>query len=78
MSEGRGQQLRTVVAVNVRRVRRQRKMSQEALAAAANLHRTYVGSIERAERNVSLDSLVALAEGLGIEPWELLHPGDAR
>ncbi|ASD28326.1 helix-turn-helix domain-containing protein [Brevundimonas diminuta] len=72
MSEGRGQQLRTIVAVNVRRFRRQRKMSQEALAAAANLHRTYVGSVERSERNLSIDSIGALADGLGVEAWCLL------
>lgn len=74
----RGKGLRTTVAQNLKRFRRERGLSQEGLAAAANLHRTYVGSIERAERNVSLDSLMALAEGLSIEPWELLYPGPQR
>lgn len=50
-------------------------MSQEALAAAAGLHRTYVGSIERSERNISLDSLCALAHGLSTEVWRLLYAG---
>lgn len=66
--------LRGVLAQNVRKLRRELGMSQEGLAAAAGLHRTYVGSIERSERNVSLDSLCALAKGLSIEPWKLLDP----
>ncbi|MBN9480937.1 helix-turn-helix domain-containing protein [Brevundimonas diminuta] len=49
-------------------------LSQEQLAAASGLHRTYVGSIERSERNVSLDSLNALATGLSTEVWRLLQP----
>ncbi|WP_439472067.1 helix-turn-helix domain-containing protein [Brevundimonas sp.] len=51
-------------------------MSQEALADLAGLHRTYVGSIERSERNISLDSLNALAEGLSTEVWRLLKSAD--
>lgn len=49
-------------------------MSQEKLAELAGLHRTYVGSIERAERNVSLDNIDRLARALALHPWELLKP----
>ncbi len=74
MVEGKSDELRRVVAQNLRRLRREKGLSQEDLGGAAGLHRTYVGSIERAERNVSLDSLKALANGLSVEAWQLLHP----
>ncbi|MFT6428192.1 MAG: transcriptional regulator with XRE-family HTH domain [Brevundimonas sp.] len=76
MGEGDGKELRRVVASNVKRLRRERGFSQEDLGAASGLHRTYVGSVERAERNVSLDSLCALAAGLAIEAWQLLCSGE--
>ena len=76
MVEGRHRELRRVVAGNLRRLRREKGLSQEDLGAAAGLHRTYVGSVERAERNVSLDSLTALAGGLAVETWQLLYPGE--
>jgi transcriptional regulator with XRE-family HTH domain len=49
-------------------------LSQEALADRAGLHRTYISSIERGERNVSLGNIFALAEALGVDPRELLAP----
>lgn len=75
MVTGEAKRLRDLLARNVRTVRQSKGMSQEALAAAAGLHRTYVGSIERSERNVSLDSLCALARGLSIDVWRLLYAG---
>jgi transcriptional regulator with XRE-family HTH domain len=47
-------------------------MSQEALADAAELHRTYVGSIERGERNVSIDNMERIARALGLDLLDLL------
>jgi len=64
--------LRRTVADNVRRLRRGLEMSQEDLAAEAQLHRTYVGAIERAERNLSLDNIERLALALKVKPADLL------
>lgn len=47
-------------------------ISQEDLADRARLHRTYVGGIERGERNVSFGNLIKLASALGVRPSELL------
>lgn len=59
-------EIRWAVANNIRRLRRERKLSQEALADLAGMHRTFVGHIERAETNVSLDTLDRLARALGV------------
>jgi transcriptional regulator with XRE-family HTH domain len=57
---------------SLRDFREQRGMSQEGLAAAAGLHRNYVGGIERGERNLALISIVRLAKALDVAPAELL------
>lgn len=49
-------------------------MTQEALAEAAGLHWTYVGQIERGERNLTYKNLLKLATGLGVKPAELMPP----
>lgn len=66
--------LRGVVAANVRRLRKAQGLSQEAFADVCGLHRTYVGAIERAERNVSIDNIERMASALGVEGCELLRP----
>jgi transcriptional regulator with XRE-family HTH domain len=48
-------------------------LSQETLAELTGLHRTYISSIERGERNVSLENIVALSKGLKCEPYILLR-----
>lgn len=55
-------------------LRRAAGLTQEALAHAAGLHWTYVGQIERGERNLSYKNLLKLARGLGVEPGELIKP----
>ena len=57
---------------NLRRLRSARGLTQEELAAASGLNRTYVGSIERGERNVSLINIHKLAAAIGVPPAELL------
>lgn len=56
----------------VRAVREQRGWSQERLAAEASLHRTYIGSVERGERNITLSSIWKIAKALRLEPSALL------
>lgn len=58
----------------MRALRDQRGLSQEALAEMADLHRTYIGSIERSERNVSLDNVERIAIALGVDIVDLLSP----
>ncbi|HEY1748818.1 MAG TPA: helix-turn-helix transcriptional regulator [Xanthobacteraceae bacterium] len=62
------------MAENVRRLRTAAGLSQEALADRANLHRTYISSVERAQRNVSIENIFALAKALGVDARELLAP----
>jgi len=57
---------------NLRRLRGEHKLSQEALAERCGLHRTYIGSIERGERNATLSSLEAIAMSLGVPVASLL------
>ena len=66
---------RAFVAANLRRLRAVQGLSQEALADRAGIHRTYVGSVERAERNVSIDNICRLAWALRVDVRELLAPG---
>lgn len=54
------------------------KLSQEALAEKANLHRTYISDIERGQRNVSLENIYNIAVVLEIEPYMLLQKTDER
>lgn len=56
----------------LREVRRKAKLSQEELAVKAGLHRTYVGMIERAKRNITLSSAQKLSEALNIPLSSLL------
>ncbi len=64
---------RHIFAERLRKARLAKKLSQEDLAELANLHRTYVGSVERAERNVSIDNMERLAAAVGIPLPRLLH-----
>lgn len=61
-----------ILGANIRAHRQRLGMTQEQLAESADLHRTYVGAIERGDRNVSLNNIVAIAKALNIEPYKLL------
>jgi len=63
---------RAAFGQNVRGIRLKLGWSQEELAERAGLHRTYIGSIERGERNISLDNIIRLALALRTTPSALL------
>lgn len=65
---------RVLLAANLRRLRAERGLSQEALADRAGIHRTYLGSVERAERNIAIDNICRLASALEVDVRELLGP----
>ena len=64
--------LKKVLAVNLRRARHDRKITQEELAARSGLSPRYVGAIERADVSPSVTVLGRIADALAIEPGELL------
>jgi len=72
MEASAARRLRDVLATNLRRQRASRGWSQEQLAHEAGVHRTFVGAVERSERNISLDNIERLARALGVEPSTLL------
>ena len=72
---GRGRKVESArdrVARHMRALRADQGISQEALAAKVELHRTYIGSIERSERNASIDNIERIAHALGVDVCDLL------
>jgi transcriptional regulator with XRE-family HTH domain len=70
VSEG---ELKQRIAWNIQLFRLAHNLTQEALAERLNLHPKYVGHIEQARRNLTLGSLERLADGLGVDPLDLLQ-----
>lgn len=64
---------RVSFGLRVRSIREGKGLSQEQLAELAGLHRTYVSSLERGQRNVGVDNILALASALGVPPAELFR-----
>jgi transcriptional regulator with XRE-family HTH domain len=65
--------LQRAVGRNLRAYRIERGLSQEAFALTVGVHRTYMGGLERGERNLTLRSVERIAARLGIEPLDLLR-----
>jgi len=61
---------------NVRAARRNISLSQEELADRAQVHRTFIGAVERAETNISLDNIGRISAALGLRASELLREQD--
>ncbi|WP_236569474.1 MULTISPECIES: helix-turn-helix domain-containing protein [Erwiniaceae] len=64
--------IKEILAENVRLYRNINGLSQEQLAEISGLHRTYIGSVERKERNVTLNTLICLAKALNTSVPNLL------
>lgn len=62
-----------IFGLQVRRYRKKKGISQEELASISGLHRTYIGSVERGERNVSLKNVEIIAVSLGVAVMDLLE-----
>jgi transcriptional regulator with XRE-family HTH domain len=65
---------KAILAANLRRLRTEVGLSQEELADRAGVHRTYISSVERGQRNVSLENIFGLATALGVDPRDLIAP----
>ncbi|TIM23803.1 MAG: helix-turn-helix transcriptional regulator [Mesorhizobium sp.] len=66
--------LKEVMAINMRRLRHEQDLTQEELAARAELSMRYVGSIERARVSASVSVLGRLAQAFSVDPCELIKP----
>ncbi len=64
---------RELLARRIRELRAEKGWSQEDLAEACGLHRTYVGDVERGERNVSVDNIEKIAKALGVSVGSLFE-----
>jgi transcriptional regulator with XRE-family HTH domain len=71
-------ELQRIVGRNLRRYRVERGLSQEAFADEMGVHRTYFSSVERGERNLTLQTLERIAAFLAVDPRSLLEDSVAR
>ena len=71
-------EIKEILAENVRSFRSINNLSQEQLAEVSGLHRTYIGSVERRERNVTLSTLICLAKALNTSVPNLLTRQDYK
>ena len=65
--------IKKIFGKNVRKLREKQNITQEKLAELCNLHRTYIGGIERGERNVSLENIQKVADALGVKIEHLIR-----
>lgn len=76
MKSDSGTEIKMQFGKRMRQLRKGRGLSQEAFADTCGLDRTYIGGIERGERNVSLENISKIAVALNIPPSELFRSPD--
>ena len=64
--------VKTLIGNRIRQLRKERGLSQEKLGYESGLHYTHIGSIERGEKNWSIDTLIKIAKGLNVDLFDLL------
>jgi transcriptional regulator with XRE-family HTH domain len=69
----RGESILILFGRNVQKYRKEKHLSQERLAELAGVHRTYIGMIERAEKNITLCNIEKIAKALNVEIKDLLE-----
>ena len=69
-------ELRHIIGIRIRYYRELVRISQQDLASISGLNRSYIGGVERGERNMGIDNLSRIAAALGVEPWQLLRNDD--
>jgi transcriptional regulator with XRE-family HTH domain len=72
MTESDDSKIKQAFGARLREVRKQKGFSQEGLALACGLDRTYIGGVERGERNISLVNIQKIADAIGVLPSELM------
>ena len=65
--------IRSLVGNNIRRLRERRLLTQLELAERSDLHRSYIGGVERGERNVTIGNLARIASALQVSPGEFFQ-----
>lgn len=65
--------IKTAFGKAVRKLRLEKKLSQEKLAELSNLHPNYISSVEKGERNITLENIYKIAKGLSSHPCALFH-----
>jgi len=73
-ANGASAELRILFAANLRKARQKAALSQEDLAAYAGIHQPYVSDVERGVYNITLETMVNLADAVGVDVRQLLRP----
>lgn len=68
------QSAKVLFGTRLRLAREDFRLSQELLADMAGMHRTYIGQVERGERNISVDNMEKLADAVNLPLWKMIKP----
>jgi transcriptional regulator with XRE-family HTH domain len=68
--------LQAKLGTTIQRLRKVKGYSQESFADEVGVHRTYMGSVERGEKNISLQNIERIAKALGVQPSDLLRDAE--